>query len=69
MVIPSPGAVCPAMVRLLAMVRFCPVMSITPPTSNTTVRLGWLTASASEPGPDALRLVTCTTVPPLPPVA
>ena len=45
------------------------VMSMTPPTSKTTIRLDWLTASASDPAPDALRLVTCTTFPPRPPVA
>ncbi len=45
-----------------------PPIFITPPTSKTTV-LGSSTASAaaSEPVPDALRLVTLIIFPPLPP--
>src|SRR5690606_32811501 len=39
----------------------------TPPTSNTTMRSLWLTASRNDPGPESSRLVTCTTDPPRPP--
>src|SRR5262245_52967479 len=42
---------------------------ITPPTSNTTVRFGWLMASRSEPAPLSFRFVTCTTSAPRPPFA
>lgn len=65
-VIPSPGAVCPAMVILpFEMVTSA---SIVPETLNTTV-LGpfALTASAKLPGPEALRFVTSMTLPPRPP--
>ena len=71
-VMPSPGAVCPAMVMSpLLMVR--PVSSsssITPDTSNTTIR-GPLAIQAArkEPGPLLFRLVTLMMRPPRPPVA
>ena len=54
---PSPGAVCPAMVRLL--VTDTAVWSRTyPPTSNTTMRFPALTASRKEPAPESFKLVT-----------
>ena len=45
-----------------------PAMSMTPPTSNTTVRgPGVSIAALSEPGPSAARLVTRRICPPAPP--
>src|ERR1043165_2051603 len=79
---PSPGAVWPARVMFGCSMEIFPpaflpsflpvraaLKSMMPDTSNTTMRLDWLTASASEPGPSRLRFVTWTTVPPRPPVA
>ena len=57
MVMPSPGAVWPAMVTLLATAMTL-VMRMTPPTSKTTVRLGDVTPVRNEPAPVSLRLVT-----------
>ncbi len=57
MAMPSPGAVWPAMVRLLATLT-AELRWMVPPTSKTTVRLVWATASRKEPGPESLRLVT-----------
>jgi hypothetical protein len=63
MQMPSPGAVWPAMVMLgcsmaiLPPSFFFPVSSMMPETSKTTMRSPALTASWSEPGPLALRLV------------
>ena len=63
--IPSPGAVCPATViwgwsmPILPPLPFLPSLrSMTPDTAKTTMRLGWLTASARLPGPEAFKLVT-----------
>lgn len=42
--------------------------AMTPATSKTMILLPVLTASLKEPVPLSLRLVTCTTFPPLPPV-
>ena len=59
---------CPRMVTLSLMV-MSDCRAMTPATSNTTVRFLLLTAERNEPVPESLRLVTCTTVPPRPPVA
>src|SRR5690606_9670314 len=42
-------------------------MLMTPPTSKTTMRLGALTASRNDPGPESFRFVTWMTSPPRPP--
>ena len=42
--------------------------AMTPATSKTMILLLDFTASLKEPVPLSLRLVTCTTFPPLPPV-
>ena len=69
-VMPGLGAVWPAMVRKgwrISSGR--PFMSITPPTSKTTVRgPGVSMAAFKEPGPSAARVVTRRIWPPLPPV-
>lgn len=44
------------------------LQAMTPATSKTMILFPVLTASLKEPVPLSLRLVTCTTFPPLPPV-
>ena len=56
-VIPSPGAVCPAIVRFLENTRRDLILII-PETSNIITRLGLLIASRKEPSPESFRLVT-----------
>ena len=54
---PPPGAVCPAIVRLLfADTAVCSAMY--PPTSNTMMRFEALTASRNEPAPESASVVT-----------
>ena len=67
-VIPSPGAVCPAMVILpLEIFRSA---SIVPATRNTTVLFPEAAIAAAKlPVPEGLRLVTSITLPPRQPVA
>jgi hypothetical protein len=68
-VMPGDGEVCPATVTNgSSMVNVRWARSITPPTSNTTMRGPWAcSAACSEPGPSASRLVTVSTRPPCPP--
>ena len=71
MQIPSPGAVCPAMVRLGFHILIAVCNSIIPLTLNTTV-LGPLKFSQAYlklPDPESFKLVTSYIIPPLPPVA
>jgi len=65
---PSPGAVCPAMVRLL-LAETGVLNVIVPPTSNTTMRDPVPTASRNDPAPESANVVTCTTAPMRPPEA
>ena len=68
-VMPGDGAVWPAMVRKgSVMSSVVSPMSITPATSNTTIRGPRVSIAArKEPGPAGLRLVTRTIAPPRPP--
>ena len=66
--IPSPGAVCPAMVRLSFVTMISEAKLILPLTSNTMVLApDALQASRKLPGPLSFKLVTLYTSPPLPP--
>ena len=64
---PGEGAVCPRMVMLSAIFK-SDFRAMTPATSKTMILLPDLTASLKEPVPLSLRFVTCTILPPLPPV-
>ena len=70
---PSPGAVCPASVKFLALQRISDFNSILPETAKTTVVASFCehccNAHLKEPSPSSLVLVTITTFPPRPPVA
>ena len=69
MQIPSPGAVCPAMVRFPLAILSSLLRSILPAISKTTVLAPLAsTAARREPSPESLRFVTCMTLPPRPPV-
>ena len=67
--IPSPGAVCPAMVTSPFLTLSSDFSDMMPATSNTIVLAPlWFMASLREPVPLSFRLVTCMTLPPRPPV-
>jgi hypothetical protein len=67
---PSPGAVCPAIVTLPFLIDKLLFNVIVPDTSKTIIRAPVaLIASRKLPAPASLRFVTFITLPPLPPVA
>ncbi len=68
MVIPAPGAVCPAMVTSPFLITTSPRMA--PLTANTMIRgPGRSSAACRLPAPSGASVVTRTTLPPRPPVA
>ncbi len=68
--IPSPGAVCPAMVKLPLSTYMFELRLIVPPTSKTIVLVPEASKAALKlPLPELLRFVTLITCPPLPPLA
>src|ERR1700730_9446647 len=69
-VMPPPGAVCPAMVRYGFETCNRDWFTMLPPTRNTQVR-GPLasTHARSDPSPESFRFVTSITTPPRPPTA
>src|SRR5690606_20091726 len=69
MVMPSPGAVCPASVIWGFRMFSCDCSSMVPDTSNTIIRApDALIAARKLPSPASFRLVTLITFPPRPPV-
>src|SRR5690349_14950478 len=68
-VMPGEGAVCPATVKNgFRILISCLAKSITPPTSNTTIRGPSASSAApSDPGPVGASVVTLIILPPRPP--
>src|SRR5690606_29395811 len=67
---PSPGAVCPAMVRSPLLMVSLEFNVIVPDTSNTMILAPAAAIAARKlPVPESFRLVTLMTLPPRPPVA
>ena len=70
---PPPGAVCPAIVKFLALQRISDFSSILPEIAKTTVVASFsehcFNAHRKDPSPSSSVLVTITTLPPRPPVA